>query len=240
MNGLLLTLSAALLCGLYAALHPWPALPWLVGAVALAIVTGQHRSATLLATAILGLLLGQACLEGFRHRQIQWLAEPEFQVLAGTIADLPHCTQDSCGFSLKAQTPDSAAVKVHWRQAPELRAGDFCVLTVTLKPIWSLLNPAGFDAETYAFNRQWVANANVINGGCRPGLGWWSRWQGFRDQLSFRLREALHGPSASLIPALVTGDRRGLSTHDWALLGDTGTAHLMAISGLHVLSLIHI
>ena len=37
-----------------------------------------------------------------------------------------------------------------------------------------------------------------------------------------------------MIPALVTGDRRGLEPPLWRLFRDLGTAHLLAISGLHL------
>ncbi|MFK7955494.1 MAG: DNA internalization-related competence protein ComEC/Rec2 [Lysobacterales bacterium] len=234
MTGLLLTLCAAVLCGLYAVVHPWQILPWLICATGLTIPAGRKRLTAVFAVATLGLLVGQGSLEAFRQGQIQWLADPEFRVLTGEILNLPNCHEGSCQFSFYASSPGAGKFKVHWRQAPTLKAGDACALAVTLKPFWSLLNPGGFDAETFAFSQQWVASANVISGGCRPGLGLWARWQRFRDQLGRNLAAVLSGPSRALIPALVTGDRRGLSTEDWALLSKTGTAHLMAISGLHV------
>ena len=38
----------------------------------------------------------------------------------------------------------------------------------------------------------------------------------------------------ALLPALVAGDRRGMEGYHWERLQRTGTAHLMAISGLHI------
>ncbi len=57
-----------------------------------------------------------------------------------------------------------------------------------------------------------------------------------RDRLSRRVREqlALSPFAAAVIPALVTGDRRGLDPPLWRLFRDLGTAHLLAISGLHL------
>lgn len=39
---------------------------------------------------------------------------------------------------------------------------------------------------------------------------------------------------AAVLQAIATGDRRGVDEGTWALLRDTGTAHLLAISGFHV------
>jgi competence protein ComEC len=57
-----------------------------------------------------------------------------------------------------------------------------------------------------------------------------------RDRLSRRVSEQLSlSPfAAAVIPALVTGDRRGLDPPLWRLFRDLGTAHLLAISGLHL------
>src|SRR5690606_9237007 len=41
-------------------------------------------------------------------------------------------------------------------------------------------------------------------------------------------------PAGRVLPALITADRRALTDADWQLLQQTGTAHLMAISGLHI------
>jgi len=37
-----------------------------------------------------------------------------------------------------------------------------------------------------------------------------------------------------MIPALVVGDKQGISQHQWQVLRRTGTNHLMAIAGLHI------
>lgn len=57
-----------------------------------------------------------------------------------------------------------------------------------------------------------------------------------RARLSRRAGEqlSLSPAGAAVIPALVTGDRRGLGPSLWRLFRDLGTAHLLAISGLHL------
>jgi competence protein ComEC len=57
-----------------------------------------------------------------------------------------------------------------------------------------------------------------------------------RQWLSQQLATQLHGRemTAGLIPALSVGDRRGIGSDTWAVLRTTGTAHLLAISGMHI------
>lgn len=58
----------------------------------------------------------------------------------------------------------------------------------------------------------------------------------FRERLADRLRARLAASplGAAVVPALVTGDRRGLERPLKDLFRATGTAHLLAISGLHL------
>lgn len=46
-------------------------------------------------------------------------------------------------------------------------------------------------------------------------------------------RPAITGPRG-VLAAVATGDRRGVDESTWVILRDTGTAHLLAISGFHV------
>ena len=63
-----------------------------------------------------------------------------------------------------------------------------------------------------------------------------NRLDRYRSRLSSQVTERLaHSPvAAALLPALLTGDRRNITGEHWSLLQRTGTAHLMAISGLHI------
>jgi competence protein ComEC len=60
-----------------------------------------------------------------------------------------------------------------------------------------------------------------------------------RQSLINRLHELSQAPAGSLqhpglLAALVAGDRRGISDAQWQVLSNTGTNHLLVISGLHV------
>lgn len=55
-----------------------------------------------------------------------------------------------------------------------------------------------------------------------------------RGALRHWLRRALHDQQAGLLQALLLGDKSGLSRHTKDTFTQTGTAHLLAISGLHL------
>lgn len=126
-----------------------------------------------------------------------------------------------------------------WYRAPQaaaadLRAGSRWLLPVRLKRPRGSVNPHGFDYEGWLLRRGVFATGYVRPGdgevqllGQGMGLPALRHW--LRDRLS-----ASSPPRPELLNALLLGDRSGLSRADKALLRDTGTAHLLAISGLHV------
>jgi competence protein ComEC len=56
----------------------------------------------------------------------------------------------------------------------------------------------------------------------------------YRFALSQEIRRLLPGESGALAAALLTGDRGGISKATMAAMRDSGLAHLLAISGLHI------
>lgn len=129
-------------------------------------------------------------------------------------------------------------LRLSWYGNPPLiRAGEIWRLTVKLKPPGSLRNPGGFDAVKWAIANGLHAKGYVrkprqalrIQPAAEFGLG------ALRQQTSERLLDL---PSANasvgLIAALSLGVRQGIEAQTWQLLRDTGTAHLLAISGLHI------
>jgi competence protein ComEC len=66
----------------------------------------------------------------------------------------------------------------------------------------------------------------------RSSLSLWLA--GYRLDLSRRIREALPGPSGALASALLTGERGPLPEELLRVMRESGLAHLLAISGLHM------
>lgn len=100
---------------------------------------------------------------------------------------------------------------------------------VRLKPARAVANPAGFDTQKWYVSQQIVRTGYVIGQQValvRPSLT-------LRSQLQQTL-SALQVTGDKWLQALMFGDRSGFTDEDWALLKATGTAHLFAISGLHL------
>ena len=127
-------------------------------------------------------------------------------------------------------------VRVTWyRDAPHLRAGERWRLTLRLKRPRGFANPGNFDYEGWLFRRG-VAGTGYVRPGRHERLssGAWSVAR-MRQDLSERI-DATLGPARlrPLIKALALGVRDEILPGHWRVLRVTGTAHLMAISGLHV------
>nr|WP_243451605.1 ComEC/Rec2 family competence protein [Sphingosinicella soli] len=66
----------------------------------------------------------------------------------------------------------------------------------------------------------------------RPGFV--RRFQAFRSALTKRLQDGVGGREGGLAAALVTGDRGGIPEDVTEAMRDSGLAHLISISGLHI------
>ncbi len=119
-----------------------------------------------------------------------------------------------------------------------LRMGDTWRLKVRLKRPRGHQNPAGRDFEQWLFSqgiqargyvRKWQGNKKIAS----PS---WHGWLGrLRQTIASRIdRQVEQGDAASLLRALAIGDKRGMGSAQWRVFSQTGTNHLVAISGLHI------
>ncbi|WP_145488472.1 ComEC family protein [Yersinia aleksiciae] len=108
-------------------------------------------------------------------------------------------------------------------------AGQRWSLSLRMRAVHSLLNEGGFDSQRWAIaNRRplqgRVIKAELLDGRCN-----------LRQQaISIIEQQLAPYNQRQILLALAFGERKQLDTSQWALLRDTGTAHLMAISGLHI------
>lgn len=121
-----------------------------------------------------------------------------------------------------------------WAPLPELHAGDRLRARVKLYFPHGWYNQAGPDFARVDLARH-IDARGVLKAvdEVRPDRRGLAAW---RARLARRLRSrlAVSPLGRAVIPALVAGDRRGLTPRLWTLFRDTGTAHLLAISGLHL------
>lgn len=157
--------------------------------------------------------------------------------LEGTVAGLPALREQALSFELveadsrRVRLPKT--LRLSWRDAPELRAGERWRLAVKLRRPRGLANPQGFDYEAWLTAQRIGALGSVKQGEKLvdgPGPDW-------REGLRQRLREADTFGRGGALAALVVGDGSGLSRSDWQALQASGTLHLLVISGQHVMLL---
>lgn len=167
-------------------------------------------------------------------RDVRLTVVTEAATLDGKSITLPHTLR----LSWYGKYARSAAHK----PPPELRIGQRWELTARLKAPHGNLNPHGFDYELWLWQQRIGATGYVRNGSKSPPPqllsqpSWWqqpiAQW---RQQQRDAIRRHLHHSAASgVTAALLTGDQAAIDTPQWQLYRDTGVAHLMSISGLHI------
>lgn len=122
-------------------------------------------------------------------------------------------------------------LRLSWYGGPTLLAGERWRLAARLKRPRGLINPQSFDYEAWLLSRGIGATGTVKAGERLSGSTTADSW---RDRLRARLMDVSAFDRQGAIAALVVGDDSGLSRRDWQVLQDTGTVHLMVISGQHI------
>ena len=164
--------------------------------------------------------------------------------LEGVIADIPEQRPGSIRFLFR---PDSIAdyphslpdtIRLSWyRSNQKINAGERWRLLVKLKSPGGYQNPGGFDYERWLFVKRIGAIGYVKSSDLNQLLEsptFWSIDQ-WRSQIGQGIDQYCADCSqAGLIKALTIGYRANIHPHQRELLQDTGTAHLLAISGLHI------
>lgn len=181
--------------------------------------------------------LGWACLSA------QWALDDRLPTkldgrtfwLEGQVVGLPDMRNGVVRFELVDITSRHAGlpsrVRLAWYGGPVLQAGERWRLAAKLKRPRGLVNPHSFDYEAWLLAGRVGANGTIKAGQRVAGATGSQAW---RDRLRQRLMAVEAQGRAGGIAALVVGDASGLSAADWRTLQDTGTIHLMVISGQHV------
>lgn len=173
----------------------------------------------------------------------QWPVERagESVSLTGTLTTMPQWRGDSRQFIFtpdpSGQTAFPERILVSWfRPAEYLSAGQRWRLTLRLEPPHGRLNDRGFDYHRYLLAQRIGALGTV---GDSPVLLDQGRLNGSIDRLRQYLGEVLSAETTrleagALMRALAIADRGAITPDLSERLRQTGTAHLLAISGLHV------
>jgi len=165
--------------------------------------------------------------------------------LSGTVIGLPEHDADGDRFVLVPDrgTPEPALpgrIRLSWyagasvpEAPPRLSPGDRVTLVAKLRRPTSQFNPGGFDHAGW-YLAQGIGAKGFVRSGTRVAPGPDMSIDGVRDRLRGWIHRESNPLVAPLLVAMSVGDQSAISDAQWTVLRNTGTAHLVAISGLHV------
>ncbi|WP_439257833.1 DNA internalization-related competence protein ComEC/Rec2 [Lonepinella sp. BR2271] len=131
--------------------------------------------------------------------------------------------------ALSSSSQPSRRVYVNWKVAEMPQMGEVWRGTLTLKPLSSRLNIDGFDRQKWYFAKDIQALANIKSAvKIAQDFSW--REQRFTQSVAQTQDLSQQG----LLLALGFGERAWLNSATWKIYQQTNTAHLIAISGLHI------
>lgn len=155
--------------------------------------------------------------------------------LEGRVEGLPDRSGPSVRFLLvdvsSPRAPVPETLRLSWFGGPPVVGGERWRLAVKLKRPHGMANGAGFDYEAWLTAQRIGATGSVKDG---QRLEVSSGPRAWREAWRQRLLAVDAQGRSGALAALVLGDASGLTTTDWQVLQDTGTLHLMVISGSHI------
>ncbi len=217
-----------------------PSLSCLIVSGILAILTFWKRQ-HFLGFFILGMIWASA----FAHYRLfqrlpAELDGKEFNI-TGYVSSLPEQNPHRATFDFQI-TPTienlPSKIRLSWYEPTQvIKAGQSWQFTVKLKRPHGMLNPGGFDYETWLFTQAIGATGYIrkpeprLLGSSNPLFN----INGWRQTISTQLDRLLpKSDSLALIKALSIGDGNEVNDSQWQVFRKTGTIHLMVISGSHI------
>ena len=219
----------------------WPALPSeaaIILCAALACicffgVRSRPVAVILLAVAIMG-------WHGQQYRQA--VQQAQFLVPVSDV-HITSVQQGRQGLSYKvlanlAPLSTNYLIRLSWPATLRLpKVGETWQVQLKLKPPHDYGNPASFNYRRYLLSHHIIATGYVVNAkpiefvvnSSRQRI--LAKVQAWRHLMQQKLQQYESGP---LLMAMTLGERSAMSKQHWQVLSKTGTAHLMAISGLHL------
>lgn len=136
--------------------------------------------------------------------------------------------------------PSRVRVRLRGNQ-PTMKPGDFVRIYAVLAPPPPPSVPGAFDFQRQSFFRGLgavgyaIGSAEVITEAPPHGLEAYKHLIArVRGDIAAKVYDHVDGPAAAVIVALMTGDRGAIPIPIMQAIRDSGIAHLLAISGLHI------
>ncbi len=163
-------------------------------------------------------------------------------IAVGEVINIPNQSSYGSHFEFSPETLQGypgrlpRTVKLSWRNAPaDLQPGQVWRLQLRLKQPHGFQNPGGFDYERWMFARGIDASGYVIKSELNSLLDTRTGLNPVRFKLQRHLVNSCPDCAhQGLMQALAIGYRGSIDDDIRRLLNQTGTAHLIAVSGLHI------
>ncbi len=212
------------------------------------LIFTRSRTLNLIAFIAIGFLWtwfrAELILSNDLHREL----EGELIEVTGKVASLPERTQFGQRFKFKIEEPISfnnqtyqlpKLIQLTWNQFENnLEPGQTLNCYIKLKRPYGFFNLGTFDYEFYLFHQAIRATGYVV---AKKSCQVLSKDNDFSiDYLRYKLKNSFLNKFSqgnelkNLIVALMIGDKSLITAEQWKVLQQTGTSHLLAISGLHI------
>jgi len=218
-------------------------------ALTFALALGLHRRAGALSVLLLSVAIGFAA--GHARTALQatvMLERPGWATVTGRLATVEtrigdrRLTVDGVSLFDTGIQADPSAVRVLDRSdRPLPPVGSRVRFRARLSPPGGPITPDGFDFQRHAYflgigGVGFVAGPVEALGPAPEGPMSWlgSEIRQLRVAIGGRVRTALDPETGAIAAALLVGDRSAIAPADLEVLRETGLAHLLAISGLHM------
>jgi len=261
MNRPLFYILISIILGILLSVHmdPWPLFLVILVPVLLSVISFQRfkRFEWLLLLFVffflgaLGESLWMTCLP--KDHLLRRMDDQHKSTVTGMVASFPEVFADRVRFLLAVERYQgmessgmvdvsiytSSSTKQQGRKSVDLDYGDRVKVTGTFRKPRNYKNSGAFDYVAHLKRKGiWVLGAASPGGiqviGKQKGNPFMMRIMGYKKDFHHFLKTLLPEPSTALIKALITGDRSGISREMQDRFARAGTAHLLAISGLHM------
>ncbi|HSD35159.1 MAG TPA: ComEC/Rec2 family competence protein, partial [Alphaproteobacteria bacterium] len=144
--------------------------------------------------------------------------------------------------SIARLAPEETPVRARLRIAADLdgiRPGDRITVLAELLAPPGPAAPGAFDYQRQAWF-EGIGAVGFAYDGIRahepgpPSSGWSEFWRDLRHEATGRILAALPGPDGAIAAALMTGHQGAIPADAIQAMRDSGLAHLLSISGLHI------
>ena len=171
-------------------------------------------------------------------------------LVQGRVTGVPEKSANSTRFNLSVSSFQQAGrsgalhkafnmpsqIRLSWYYSQQVvNAGDVWNFKVRLKPPHGMQNPGGFDYEKWLYQKGIHATGYVRESkqNRKLAVNHWTL-DALRGQLYNIIEQIPDRQFTGIIQALTIGQKNNINQQQWAVLRQSGTSHLMAISGLHI------